>query len=106
MSTISKLASEIHEPPTLMLNEKARLLRERGEAVIHLGAGEPKSKVPIDAVISCATKLTSADIRYTPTEGIPSLLKAIIRYTRTTTARSSGRRISMSATAPSRPSST
>ncbi len=34
---LSKLASEIAESPTLALNEEARLLRERGEAVIHLG---------------------------------------------------------------------
>lgn len=79
--SISQLAREIKESPTLVLNEKARLLREKGEPVIHLGAGEPKSKVPIDAVVGAAAKLTTADIRYTPTEGIPSLLKAIIRYT-------------------------
>ncbi len=79
--SISQLAREIHESPTLRLNEAARVLREKGEAVIHLGAGEPKSKVPMDALLSCAAKLTTADIRYTPTEGIPSLVKAIIRYT-------------------------
>ncbi|RKX23195.1 MAG: pyridoxal phosphate-dependent aminotransferase, partial [Candidatus Zixiibacteriota bacterium] len=50
-------------------------------AVIHLGAGEPKTKVPIDAVLDSAAKLTTAEIRYTPTEGIPSLIKAVIRYT-------------------------
>ena len=32
---LSKLASEIAESPTLALNEQARLLRERGEAVSH-----------------------------------------------------------------------
>lgn len=79
--SLSQLALEIKESPTLALNEKARLLKEKGEAVIHLGAGEPKSKVPIDAIMSCAAKLTSAEVRYTPTEGIPSLIKAIIRYT-------------------------
>ncbi len=79
--SISQLAREIKESPTLKMNEKARLLREKGEPVIHLGSGEPKSKVPIDAIINCATKLQTADIRYTPTEGIPSLIKAIIRYT-------------------------
>jgi aspartate aminotransferase len=79
--SISQLAKEIHESPTLRLNEQARLLKERGEPVIHLGAGEPKSKVPLDAILSCSAKLTTGDIRYTPTEGIPSLLKAIIRYT-------------------------
>ena len=79
--SLSQLAQEIKESPTLALNEKARLLREKGEPVIHLGAGEPKSKVPVDAILSCASKLTSAEVRYTPTEGIPSLIKAIIRYT-------------------------
>ena len=78
---LSQLAMEIAESPTLALNEKARLLREKGDPVIHLGAGEPKTKVPIDAIISSAAKLTSAEVRYTPTEGIPSLIKAIIRYT-------------------------
>ena len=79
--SISQLAKEIKESATLAQNEKARILRERGEAVIHLGAGEPKSKVPIDAILACSAKLTSGDIRYTPTQGIPALVKAIIRYT-------------------------
>jgi aspartate aminotransferase len=79
--SISQLAREIKESPTLKLNEAARVLREKGEAVIHLGAGEPKSKVPMDAVMAGVAKLTTADIRYVPTEGIPSLVKAIIRYT-------------------------
>lgn len=79
--SLSQLAQEIKESPTLALNEKARLLKEKGDPVIHLGAGEPKSKVPIDAILSCASKLTSAEVRYTPTEGIPTLVKAIIRYT-------------------------
>jgi aspartate aminotransferase len=79
--SVSQLAREIKESPTLAMNEKARLLREKGDPVIHLGAGEPKSKVPIDAILSCAAKLKTADIRYTPTEGVPSLVKAIIRYT-------------------------
>ncbi|MFH1372632.1 MAG: aminotransferase class I/II-fold pyridoxal phosphate-dependent enzyme [bacterium] len=78
--SISQLAREIKESATLKMNEQARLLKEKGEAVIHLGAGEPKSKVPLDAILSSAARLTSGEIRYTPTEGIPSLLKAIIRY--------------------------
>lgn len=44
---LSKLASEIVESPTLALNEEARQLRERGEAVINLGIGEPKNKTQI-----------------------------------------------------------
>jgi aspartate aminotransferase len=79
--SISQLARSIAESPTLSLNEQARLLKEKGEAVIHLGAGEPKNKAPINAILSSAAKLNAGDIKYTPTDGIPSLKKAIIRYT-------------------------
>ncbi|MBU2572916.1 MAG: pyridoxal phosphate-dependent aminotransferase [Elusimicrobia bacterium] len=80
-SPISQLAGAVQESPTLALNEKAALLRERGEAVIHLGSGEPKTKTPIDAILAAAGKLTSAEVKYTPTDGIPSLKKAVVRYT-------------------------
>jgi aspartate aminotransferase len=78
--SISLHAREISESPTLKLNEQARILRQKGEPVIHLGAGEPKNPAPITAILSSAAKLTSGDIKYTPTDGIPSLKKAIIRY--------------------------
>jgi aspartate aminotransferase len=78
---LSKLASEIAESPTLALNEEARLLRERGEPVIHLGIGEPKNKTPINAILSSAARLTSGEVKYTPADGMLSLKKAIIRYT-------------------------
>jgi len=79
--SISRLARAIAESPTLKLNEKAAILKEKGEAVIHLGAGEPKTRTPIDAILAAAGKLASADIKYTPTDGIPALKKAIVRYT-------------------------
>lgn len=78
---LSKLASEIAESPTLALNEEARLLRERGEAVIHLGIGEPKNRTPINAILASAAKLTSGEVKYTPADGTLALKKAIIRYT-------------------------
>jgi aspartate aminotransferase len=78
---LSKLASEIVESPTLALNEEARLLRERGEAVINLGIGEPKNKTPIAAILASAAKLTSGEVKYTPPDGTQSLKKAVIRYT-------------------------
>src|SRR3989304_5917567 len=77
----SRLASSIAESPTLKLNEEARLLRERGEQVIHLGIGEPKNKTPISAILSSSAKLSSGDVKYVPTDGLPSLKKAIIKYT-------------------------
>lgn len=79
--SISKLAQSIVESPTLRLNEEARLLKERGEPVIHLGIGEPKNKTPISAILSSVAKLSAGDVKYTPTDGTPSLKKAIVRYT-------------------------
>jgi aspartate aminotransferase len=79
--SVSELASSIVESPTLRLNEEARLLRERGEPVIHLGIGEPKNKTPITAILSSASRLSQGDVKYCPSDGLPSLKKAIIRYT-------------------------
>jgi aspartate aminotransferase len=78
--SVSQLAKTIKESPTLRLNEEARLMRARGEPVIHLGIGEPKNKAPITALLHSAAKLKAGDIKYTPTDGTPSLKKAIIRY--------------------------
>ncbi|MFZ0429570.1 MAG: pyridoxal phosphate-dependent aminotransferase [Acidobacteriota bacterium] len=79
--SISQIARSISQSATLKLNETAAVLRAKGEPVIHLGGGEPKSKAPIDALVTAAAKLTTGEIRYTPTDGIPELKKAIIRYT-------------------------
>jgi aspartate aminotransferase len=79
--SLSQLARSINESPTLKLNETAALLKDKGEPVIHLGGGEPKSKAPIDAIVSCTALLRTGDVKYTPADGIPSLKKAIIRYT-------------------------
>jgi aspartate aminotransferase len=78
--SLSKIASSIPASPTIALNEEARLLREKGEPVIHLGIGEPKNKTPITAILSSAAKLGSGDVKYVPTDGTPSLKKAIVRY--------------------------
>ena len=49
--------------------------------MIHLGIGEPKNKAPINAILNSAARLNTGDVKYSPTDGIPSLKKAIIRYT-------------------------
>lgn len=79
--SLSQIARALKPSPTLLLNEKAAILRDKGEPVIHLGGGEPKSKVPIDALLAAASHLNTGEIRYTPADGIPALKKAIIRYT-------------------------
>ncbi|MDZ7270560.1 MAG: pyridoxal phosphate-dependent aminotransferase [candidate division KSB1 bacterium] len=79
--SLSYIAKTIKPSPTLALNEKAAILREKGEPVIHLGGGEPKSRAPIDAIVAAAAHLNTGEVRYAPPDGIPALKKAIIRYT-------------------------
>jgi len=79
--SVSQLARSIKASPTLKLNETAAKLREKGEPVIHLGGGEPKSKAPLDAVLNCGAQLNTGEVRYAPADGLPALKKAILRYT-------------------------
>ncbi len=79
--SISQIARTISTSATLKLNERAAILRAKGDPVIHLGGGEPKSKVPVDAILATTALLDSGEIRYTPADGIPALKQAIIRYT-------------------------
>jgi aspartate aminotransferase len=79
--SISQLAKSISESPTLKMNEIAKQMMARGEAVIHLGGGEPKAKIPIDALLASSTKLNALEINNTPPSGTPEIKKAIIRYT-------------------------
>lgn len=79
--SISQLARSIAQSPTLKLNEKAAQLKDSGQAVIHLGTGEPKIKTPIDAILAASSKLSTAEVKYTPTDGTKELKKAVIRYT-------------------------
>lgn len=79
--SLSQIARTIKASPTLALNEKAAILREKGDPVIHLGGGEPKSRAPMDAIMAAVGSLNSGEIRYAPADGTPELKKAIIRYT-------------------------
>jgi aspartate aminotransferase len=79
--SISQIGRSISVSATLKLNEMAAILRAKGEPVIHLGGGEPKTKPPMDALVTASALLSSGEIRYTPADGIPALKKAVIRYT-------------------------
>ncbi|MCX7880113.1 MAG: pyridoxal phosphate-dependent aminotransferase [Ignavibacteria bacterium] len=79
--SLSHIGKSIKESATLKLNEIAAILQEKGEPVIHLGGGEPKSKAPLEAIIAATNLINSGEVRYTPADGIPLLKKAIIRYT-------------------------
>jgi aspartate aminotransferase len=74
--SISLIGKSISESATLKLNETAAILRAKGEPVIHLGGGEPKTKPPIDALVAAAALLNSGEVRYTPADGIPALKQA------------------------------
>jgi aspartate aminotransferase len=79
--SISQIAASVRESATLALNEKAAILRAKGEPLIHLGGGEPKAKAPMDSLVAAAAMLNSGEIRYTPSSGTPAMKAAIIRYT-------------------------
>jgi aspartate aminotransferase len=79
---ISKIASSIGESATLKLNAQAAALKAQGEPLIHLAGGEPKSKAPVEALNKAIEMINTGEVRYTPASGIPSLKKAVIRYTK------------------------
>jgi len=70
----------MRESVTLRLNEVAAIMRAKGDPVIHLGGGEPKSKPPLDALTAAGAMLQSGEIRYTPAYGTIPMKAAIIRY--------------------------
>ncbi len=78
---VSQFARSIAESPTMALNEQARVLREQGESIVHLGIGEPQNAAPLGAIETAGAALAGGKIKYTPTTGIPSFKKAIIDYT-------------------------
>lgn len=78
--SLSLIAKSIKASPTLALNEKFAILKEKGDPVIHLGGGEPKSKVPMEAIMATVAHVNSGEVRYAPADGIPALKQAIIRY--------------------------
>src|SRR5512146_104663 len=79
--SLSLIAKSIKASPTLKLNEKFAILKEKGDPVIHLGGGEPKSRVPMDAILATVAHVNTGEVRYAPADGIPALKQAIIRYT-------------------------
>jgi aspartate aminotransferase len=79
--SLSIQARAIAPSPTFALIEQASILRAKGEPVINLGIGEPKNRTPINAILSSSAKLRVGDVKYSRVDGMPSLKKAVIRYT-------------------------
>lgn len=81
--SLSKIATNVEESITLLLNAKAKQAKDQGEALIHLGGGEPKSKAPIESVEYAMKLLETREVRYSPSGGLPELKDAVIDYTKT-----------------------
>ncbi len=79
---VSKLVSNISPSQTLAVDAKAKELKQLGEPVIGFGAGEPDFPSP-DHVVQAAVIAAqdSKNHKYTPTQGMPSLIKAIVEKT-------------------------
>lgn len=78
--SFSKIGNSVGESVTLKLNQTAAMLKAKGEPIIHLGGGEPKSKAPIEAIESAIALVKTGEVRYGPAGGTPEMKKAIIKY--------------------------
>ncbi|WP_160722168.1 pyridoxal phosphate-dependent aminotransferase [Bacillus sp. USDA818B3_A] len=63
---------------TLAITAKAKELKEKGEDVIGLGAGEPDYNTPQHILDAAAESMNEGHTKYTPSAGLPALKKAII----------------------------
>ncbi|GHH98215.1 pyridoxal phosphate-dependent aminotransferase [Neobacillus kokaensis] len=64
---------------TLAITAKAKELKEQGEDVIGLGAGEPDFNTPQHILDAAAKSMNEGFTKYTPSAGLPALKQAIIK---------------------------
>lgn len=64
---------------TLAITAKAKELKEQGEDVIGLGAGEPDFNTPQHILDAAFASMNEGQTKYTPAAGLPGLKKAIIK---------------------------
>jgi aspartate aminotransferase len=78
MSFISSRLKAIQPSPTIAVTQKARDLKAQGQNIIGLGAGEPDFDTPKHIIEAAKKALDNGMTRYTPINGIPELVEAII----------------------------
>lgn len=79
---LSKRVRQLTPSTTLAITAKAKALREEGQDIIGLGAGEPDFNTP-EFIIQAAFEAAEAgDTKYTPSGGTIALKDAIIEKTR------------------------
>lgn len=67
----------LRESATIAVSQRARALREKGRRIIDLGAGEPDFPTPAFISEAAAAAIQAGHTRYTATEGIAELRRAI-----------------------------
>jgi aspartate aminotransferase len=75
---LSHFARNIPPSPTLAMSEKANELRKNGIEVINLSVGEPDLPIPEWVRIAAIEAIERGEHVYTPVEGLPALLDAVL----------------------------
>ncbi|MEH7353538.1 pyridoxal phosphate-dependent aminotransferase [Neobacillus drentensis] len=76
---LAKRVMALTPSSTLAITAKAKELKEQGEDVIGLGAGEPDYNTPQHILDAALQSMNEGHTKYTPSAGLPALKKAIIK---------------------------
>ncbi len=74
---LSKRAKAINPSPTILIDSKAKEMKNQGIDVIGFGAGEPDFETPLHIKEAGINAIKSGETRYTPTAGTLELKEAI-----------------------------
>ena len=77
MGVLAEKMSRVKPSQTLVVTQKARELRERGEDVIGLGAGEPDFDTPDNVKQAAVDAIRRGETKYTAVDGIAELKEAV-----------------------------
>lgn len=79
MHKLSKRVQQLTPSPTLAIAAKAKALKDAGQDVIGLGAGEPDFNTPDHILQAAIEAMQKGETKYTSSAGIPQLRKAIVQ---------------------------
>lgn len=79
MNRLSELISSIEESKTVAVSSLAKRLKAEGKDVLNFGAGEPDFHTPEFIKKAAIEAIHNNFTTYTPNEGYPDLIKAIIK---------------------------
>lgn len=77
MMKLAKRVSALTPSTTLAITAKAKEMKDKGIDVIGLGAGEPDFNTPTAIIEEAYAAMMSGQTKYTPSNGLPALRKAI-----------------------------